>query len=923
MIFSSCKNQIDLKQDVPLDPSVRTGKLENGMSYYIRKNAKPENRAEFYIVHNVGAILENDDQNGLAHFTEHMAFNGTKNFPGKGIINFVERHGMAFGRNLNAFTSKDVTAYMVSQIPLDKADYMIDSCLLILHDWSGSILMKDEELDAERGVIHEEWRTGRNASFRMQNELAPIIYKGSKYAKRDVIGDIDVIDNFEYQTIRDFYHDWYRPDLQAVILVGDFDLDLMESKVKELFSKIPKRENPKEREYFQIPDNDEPLIGIASDPEAQNVSFTVYYKHDPIADEAKNLEFLRTTYVRQLFNTMINARLSEISQNENPPFIYGYASYSSFERTKDAYYNVAASKANTGVKALETLLVENLRLKKHGFTNGELERAKKEVLKRLEKAYKEKDNQDNGYFVWQYFSHFLENDPIPSIDFEFDFAQKVLPGISLDEMNQLPEKWITEKNMIVTVTGPESKEVVLPTEEDVKKVLVAVNSKEIMPYEDKVSDEPLVKELPKKSKVVKESTNETLGYTEWELKNGAKVVFKQTDFKADEILFSAVSFGGKSLLKVEELPSADMSTIIASMSGVGNFDNISLEKMLSGKNVRLNPYLGNYEEGFNGSTTPADFETLLQLLYLRFEQPRFDEKAFSAYMSRMKAFMEMSASDPRNVFRDSTSFITNDRNVRRQPMNVAYLDKVELAQIEKIYKERFSNAADFTFFFVGNVDLKKVKPLIETYIGGISSSKKTEKWNDDGVGYPENDIKYSFKKAMKTPKTSVYVNYNNAFEYTLENRINLDAIRYILSMRYVETIREEQGGTYGVGVYVTRSKYPNQNFSLNMMFDTDPAKYKFLTEIIHEEVKKMATEGPKAEDVNKTIEFFIKQREVQMKENRFWLNSLEANYTLGMDIVAAADYEKIIRDISAEKLQQVCAKLLEGATKIEIVMLPE
>jgi len=922
LLLSGCSKGTNLNQPVPVDENVRVGKLENGMSYYIRHNQKPENRAEFFIVHNVGAVLENDDQNGLAHFTEHMAFNGTEHFAGKGIINFVQRHGMAFGRNLNAFTGRDQTAYMVQQIPLDQADYMIDSCLLILHDWSGSMLMTDEELDAERGVIHEEWRTRRGASFRMSSKLDPIVYIGSKYAKRDVIGDLDVIDNFEYQTIRDFYHKWYRPDLQAVILVGDFDVDEMETKVKALFSQIPAHENPTPVPTFEVENNVEPLIGIATDPEAQNMSFKVYYKHPNVKNEDKNLAYYRHTLVQNLYNTMINARLNELTQKENPPYIYAYNYYGSLIRTKDVYAGVASAKINTGTMALEAMFVENERLKRFGFTKGELERAKKDVLRRLEKSFNEKDKQENQRYVWKYFSNFLENEPMPSIDFEYEFAQKELPAIKLAELNKLPAKWITDENLVVTITGPEKEGVSIPAEADVKTLIAKVKTMELEPYEDLVSDKPLVSEMPKKSKVVDTKTDKAFDVTEWTLKNGAKVILKKTDFKADEILFKAFSHGGKSLVADEDLASADMASTIASMSGVGEFDNITLEKMLSGKIANVSTYISDYEEGLRGSTTPADLETFLQLIYLNFEQPRFDETAYKAYMTRMKAYLEMSASDPRRVFRDSTSFIANNRNMRRHPMNMNYLEKVELAKIKKVYTDRFKDASDFTFVFVGNVEADKMKPLVEQYIGGIADVKRKEEWKNDGVGFPAKSLKTSFKKDMETAKSSVYVNFNNEFDYNYENRVSVDAIRYILSMRYTETVREEQGGSYGVSVWVTRSKIPAQDFSLNMQFDCDPDKAKLLKGIIYKEVKKIVSEGPKAEDVNKTIEYFMKDREVQLKENRFWLNAVAAKYNMDIDYVSAENYDNIVKSLTSEKLQKAAAKLLKGAKNVEVVMYP-
>ena len=907
--------------DVPKDSKVIYGQLDNGMTYYIRANALPKARADFYIVFNVGAILENDNQDGLAHLTEHMAFNGTKNFPKKGVLDFLERNGVAFGHNVNAFTGTDVTAYNLNDVPLDDPT-VIDSSLLVLHDWSNYVAFEAEEIDAERKVVHEEWRTRRNADFRMMKELMPTIYKGSKYAERDVIGSLDVIDNCDYETLRSFYREWYRPDLEALIIVGDFNAKEMEENVIAMFSSVPKAVNPTERTIFEIPNNKEPLVGIVTDPEAQRNMIRVYYKHDIVELADKNIDYMRELIVRELYNTMINNRLNELVQKENPPYIIGYSMYGEMQRSKDAFMLIALAKDNEIPLALTAVLQENERVRQHGFTQSEFDRTKKEILRGYEKAYKEKDKQKNNKYVWEYFSNFLTNEPVPGIEFEYDFAKETIPQISLEEINNLPSKWITNENIVVSISGVEKEGVLLPTEEEILTIIENTKGVELEAYVDAVSDKPLVAEIPTGSKIIGTETNDELGTKTWILENGAEVVLKKTDFKEDEILFEAFSFGGNSLVDIESLPSADMTTTIVSQSGVGDFDNISLQKMMAGKVLRLNPYISNTAQGFSGSTSPQDLETFMQLLYLYMEQPRFDEEASGAYMSRIIAWLQNTSTDPRTIANDSIQFLMTDRNPRRMPMNVDKLNKVDFDKVVEIYNSRFSDGADFRFYFVGNIDEAKLKPLVETYIGGLTTSSKNETWKDNNVRPPAKTAENEFKVSMEIPKATVFVNYNDNFKYTAENLVYLKAIKYILSLRYTETIREEEGGSYGVGVWTSTSKYPYEGYKLNMKFDCDPERAEYLMSIVYAEVEKLQKTGPTEVDVQKTIEYFIKTREEKLKENSFWLSALVTIDENELNTISAANYEDIVKGMTPKKIQKFCKKIFKNSNNVEVVMLP-
>jgi zinc protease len=911
--------QEQFKKPVPLDPEVRYGKLENGLTYYIKHNEKTEKRAEFYLANNVGAILETDAQNGLAHFCEHMCFNGTKNFPDKGILNYFETIGMEFGRNLNAGTGKDMTNYMLMQTPVTR-EGIIDTALLTLKDWSHNVSFIDAEIDNERGVIHEEWRTRRNANFRLNSILNPMIYVGSKYAERDIIGTLDVIDNCEYKELRNFYNDWYRTDLQAIIIVGDIDVDQIETKIKEYFSEIPAKENAKERPTYDVPDNVEPIIAIATDKEAQSTNIRVYYKHDYVKPSEKDMMHYINSYKEALYTTILNIRLNELIQKENPPFIFAFNYYGNFAGNKDAYTLGASS--NNIKQALTSLLIENKRVKDHGFTLGELERAKTDLLRQLEKDFKEKDQQQNRNLAYQYVNHFASNGPTPGAAFDYDFAQKVLPMLSLEEINKLSAEWITDKNMVISITGPEKEGIEIPKKEDISNILSSVNAMSVEAYIDEVSNKPLMKNIPEAGKIVKETKNEELGTTEWTLSNGVKVVIKPTDFKDDEILINAFSKGGTSLYSVEDLPSAEFATTVVGRSGISEFSLIELQKMLTGKVVRINPYIGELYEGFNGNCAPSDLEITLQMLNLHFTNPRFDEAATNAFMSRYKAFLQNKSLNPDAVFGDSVMYILANRNPRNEPLSVERLNKVNFEKAKEIYLDRFADASDFTFVITGNIDIETAKPLFETYMASLPSIKRIENWKDNNVRYPKGKVNNLIEKELETQKNSIFINLNGDFEYNLENRLLLNTIKHVLDIRYTEKVREEEGGTYGVGLRASTSKYPVEDFGLSINFDCDPANAKKLKSIIFAEIENMKTNGPSEVDLNKAKENFLKNRENALKENRFWSNSIVFDLQHDENTLDTEKYNKLVNAITVEKVQKAADKLLSQGNLIEIMMQP-
>ncbi|MDD4922410.1 MAG: pitrilysin family protein, partial [Bacteroidales bacterium] len=688
-------------QPTPMDTTIRYGKLKNGLTYYIRHNEQPKDRAEFYIAQNVGAILEEDTQNGLAHFLEHMAFNGTTHFPEKNLINYFETIGVRFGQNINAYTSLDETVYNLSEVPTNR-EGIIDSALLVLHDWSNFILLEEKEIDKERGVIREEWRQGQNANRRLWTASNKIIMAGSQYAKRDIIGDTAVINHFSYQTLRDYYKKWYRPDLQAILIVGDIDLDQMEKKIKAQFADIPAPVNPAERIYYPIPDNEEPIVGVFTDPEMQTTQISLYFKQDPLPDQVKlSIQGYAVSIVKSLISSMTEKRLDEIKQEPENPFTSTWAAMTDLVRTKDVFAFVCSPVTGKEKIARERLLKETESIKRFGFTTPELERAKAEMLSNYQKTYNERNQQKNNRLVREYARHFLSAEPIPGIEWEYQFISEHLAKISLDMVNQVAKSAFSNKNIIYMIAGPEKEGLVYPTNEELKQEITASQNTALKAYEDNVSKEPLIAQKLKPGKVKMVSENKTLGTTEWTLSNGIKILFKPTKFKEDEIRMSAWSDGGMSLLSQEDLPSALFATEVYNQSGLGKFNLTELNKKLTGKIASVSPAIGSYDESVKGSSSVKDLETLLQLTHLFFTSLRKDENAYQYVMKSMETYLENAELDPEKAYSDSITKILYGYHPRVLLTNKETLKKVSYQSVQRIYKERFANPADFTFEFVG------------------------------------------------------------------------------------------------------------------------------------------------------------------------------------------------------------------------------
>lgn len=909
---------------LPVDKNVRIGQLDNGLTYYIRHNKLPENRAEFYIAQKVGSILEEPQQRGLAHFLEHMAFNGTKNFPGDdkglGVIPWCETVGIKFGTNLNAYTSIDETVYNISNAPIDRTG-VLDSCLLILHDWSNYILLKDDEIDKERGVIREEWRSRNSGMLRVYTDLLPTIYQGDKYADCMPIGSIDVINNFPYKDIRDYYHKWYRPDLQGIVIVGDIDVDTVEAKLKAVFADVQKPVNPAERTYYPVTDNKEPIVAIGTDKEVDDPSIEIYFKQDATPDSEKNnVGYLASQYMTSMISSMLNARLSELVQSANPPFTRASSYYSDFfvAKTKEAFALSASSKADGIETALKTLLQETERARRFGFTESEYARARANYLQNLESAYNEREKTKHGSYVREYVQNFLNGEPIPGIEAEYAMMNQLAPNIPLQAMNMVMQQLVPDSNQVVIIAGPAKEGLKYPTKEEVINLLKGMKDLDLQAYVDKVSDEPLMKEAPKGGKIISEKEGDIYGSTKLVLSNGVTVYVKKTDFKADEIRMKGTSLGGKSIFPDKDaLNFAVMDNVIA-VGGLGNFSQVDLTKVLAGKKVSVNAGLGATTENVFGTCSPKDFETMMQLTYLTFTAPRKDAEAFESFKNRMKAQLESAQANPLSSINDSLQKAMYNNHPRVVMMKPEMVDQIDYDRILEMYNDRFKDASDFTFYFVGNIDLETAKPLIAEYLGALPAINRKETFKDTKMSIRKGVYKNEYAKEQQTPTATIVFLYSGKAPYTLKNDILLSFATQVLDMVYTEEVREKEGGTYGVNCFGDLQKYPKEQLLLQIVFQTDPAKKDKLAGIVVDELKKLAAEGPSDVHLQKVKEYMLKKYADNQKENGYWMNNLNDYFYYGMDMTEG--YTDIVNSITAKDIQKFVSDLLKQGNEIEVTM---
>ena len=922
MAIVSMAQQQPQMPPIPTDPNVRIGKLENGLTYYIRHNELPEKRADFYIAQKVGSILEEENQRGLAHFLEHMCFNGTTNFPGKGIINWLETIGVKFGQNLNAYTSIDETVYNINNVPVIR-DGIVDSCLLILHDWANDLTLDPKEIDNERGVIHEEWRTGQGAMMRMYEQALPKAYQGGKYGNRLPIGTIEVIDNFPYQALRDYYEAWYRPDQQGIVVVGDIDVDKVEAKIKEMFSPIQMPANAPERKYEPVADNEEPIVTIAKDKEQPSTMIYLWHKHDATPKEIKGtMAYLVQNYMFSMISSMLNARLEELRQSANPPFIMAVTQDTDFllSKTKGAFVGMAASKDDGIPTAISALVREIERARKFGFTASEYARAKADYLRSLESAYNERDKMKNNEYVQEYVRHFIDNEPIPGIETEYALMNQLAPNIPVEAINSILPQLITDKNIVINIFGPDKEGMVYPTEAEILDILKNTKAEEITAYVDKVSDEPLMKETPKAGKIVKTEEG-PFGSTALTLSNGVRVVIKNTDFKADEIRMRAFSPGGTSVFGTKEALQLKMLNSVAGLGGLGNFSNVDLEKVLAGKKASISASVSDLSEGLSGSCSPKDLETMLQLAYLSFTAPRMDDAAFESFKQRTKAALANQEANPMMALTDTLQREMYGNHPMAGRVKAEMIDQINYNRIMEMYKDRFKEAGDFTFLFVGNINLEEAKPLIETYLGGLPTINRKENFKDIQLDIRKGARKNLFEKKMETPKSTVLNTISGNCEYNLKNNLLMTMLSQTMSMVYLETIREKEGASYGVSAFGQLSRGTKDEAFFQIYFDTDPAKREKMEQIVMAELQKVAQVGPNPEHLAKVKEFLLKQHTEQVKENGYWLGQLNNFYWYNVDM--NTDYEKLVNELTVEDVKNFTKALLDQGNIIEVTMTAE
>ncbi len=910
---------IDPDAPLPVNSKVKIGKLENGLTYYIRQNDRPDDRAELRLVVDAGSVLEDDDQRGLAHFVEHMAFNGTENYPKQELIDYLELTGTRFGPDLNAYTSLDETVYMLS-VRTDSVE-QLDTGIEILREWAGLVVFEPEEVEKERGVVVEEWRLGRGAQSRIFDQQLPVLLKGSKYAERLPIGKKETLESADRQTMVRFYEDWYRPDLMAVVVVGDIDVDRIETMIRTLFSEIPKKQDPRERASFGAPDHTDPLVAVVTDPEAPYSRVRVVYKFP--REDANSIKAFRRLLVEQLYNGMFNERLFELTQSPTPPYVAAGSGRGSFTRNPDFYNLIAIAQEGQIPHSMAALLTEAERVRRFGFTPTELERQKQNLLRGYETAFNERDKTESGRLVNELVNHFLEDEPIPGVEFEFETAKRLVPGITVEEVNDLAKKLITDTNRVVLADGPERDGLEYPDDEALLAVFESVAASELEPYEDKVLDEPLMAELPTAGSIVSEKTDESVGVTELRLSNGIRVLLKPTTFKNDEILLAAESPGGTSLVGDDEYVPASYASSMINMGGLGAFGPIELDKKLAGKVVSVSPFVGELSEGLRGSATPEDLETLFQLVHLYVTQPRVDSTAYLSYVERIGSLLESFKLDPARAYSDTIQVTMAQYHPRRKPLSRETLDQMDLQKSFEIYRDRFEDIGDFTFFLVGAFEMEDIKPLITRYLASLPAGGREETWRDVGVRPPKGLVEKAVRRGIE-PKSRVYLHWSGEHPWSNRDRRLISVVDDVLNTRLREVLREDLGGTYGVSVSGSLQRRPTERFSFVINFGCDPERVDELTDKVYAVVDSLVTVGTDESYLQRSRETTMTGHRVGLEENGSWLRWLQFYDLNGLPFSEIPDgVVRFYDELTLEEVREAARTFLTGDNRARIVLYPE
>ncbi len=903
-------------QPLPLDPAVRYGTLPNGLTYYLRYNNWPEQRADFYIAQRVGSIQEEDNQRGLAHFLEHMCFNGTTHFPGDRIKTYLEGIGVRFGENLNAYTSFDETVYNINNVNV-KIEGAIDTCLLILHDWSHDLLLEGEEIDKERGVINEEWRARTSAMMRMYETALPELYPGSRYGHRLPIGTMDIVMNFPYEALRSYYRKWYRPDLQAIIIVGDIDVDAIESKIKDVFADIaPASADAAKFERYPVPDNREPIVTINKDKEYPPNNISLFWKVDPFPRD-NNTEYMIFSFLTDAMSSMFAERRDDIVQKPDVPFLnidLGYNTYF-ISKTKEAFQASVVCRENKYKEGLQAFYREVLRAKRYGFTPAEFERYKADYLSRLERAYLHRDKVQSSNYVHEYVRHFIDHEPSPGIEVEYALMNQIVPSTNVEMVNHL-FALKPDSNFVVAMFGADKPDNHLPTKQELLDWLAEVEKEDIQPLEDTTSNQPLISSMPAPG-TVKKIKDEIYDAKLIVLSNGVKVHVKQTDFSPNQISFFAQSFGGNSLYSDDEyLQTSNVGGV--KVGGLGNFSATDLNKILAGKQASANAFVGIFAEGIQGSCVKKDLETLLQLVYLTFTAPRKDQEAFDALINRTKETLRNQEMQPTIALVDTVAKVIYKNHPRAVRIRPADLDSLDYDRLIQIYRERFADGDDFEFFIVGDCNADSIAPLLAKYLGALPTLPGKEKYKIITLRDPQGEIYNVFEKEQETPRAIVNFSYHTKMKPTLRNGIIIDMIQQLMDMLYTETVREDEGGAYGVPVRGSIVRYPADEAAITISLTTAPEKRAKMTEIIYQGIDQFVANGPNPENVQKVKKYMLRRHAEQLKNNGYWMNRMVEHAMWGDEVVKP--FEKTLNSITPADIQKVAKAIFRSGNHCEVGM---
>ncbi len=916
--LSAAKAQQMQMPPVPLDPAVKMGKLENGLTYYIRHNEWPEKRCDFYIAQRVGSMQEEDDQRGLAHFLEHMCFNGTTHFPGDALKQYLERIGVKFGENLNAYTSFDETVYNINNVNVETAG-AIDSCLLILHDWSHDLLLEDKEIDKERGVIEEEWRVRRSAQLRLIEKALPIICKDSKYANRMPIGTMEVVKNFPYETLRSYYRKWYRPDLQALVIVGDVDPDDIEQKLQKMFSDIaPAPADAAVREDYPVPDNKEPLVFIGTDKEFPGMGATIMFKSDPVPREMKGtMAYIVIDFLQDAISGMLNERLNEITRQADAPFSSAGVMFGEYlvAKTKNALsldINMKEGRYTEGIKAAYR---ELLRASRNGFTESEFERFKDEYLSQIDAAYEARDKRTNTSLVNAYVGHFIDNEPAAGIEWRHQMMHQIVPMLPLENINQAISE-LSEDNRAILVFMPEKEGLTPPTEQEILSAMAEVEAEDIAAFTEEVSNDPLVPELKSKVKV-KKITDDIYGAKLITLSNGMKIHVLQTDYSPNKISLQATSWGGNSLYSNDEYINTGNVGLVR-QGGLGSFSAINLNKRLAGKQASASFSVGVRTESVEGGCVKKDLETMLQLVYLNFTSPRRDDDAFTSQIERTRNALRNQELNPQTALQDSVISVVYNNNVRALRTKEADLDRINYDRLLEIYRQRFANAGDFEFYMVGDVNADSVAPLLAKYLGALPAKGKKEKYKVIDQRMTKGERECYFTKEQDTPNSLNMFLYHAPMKETLRNDILVDMLQQAMTMLYTETVREDNGGAYGVPVNANLMDYPEEIAMAQIILPTAPEKRKEMTQIINDGIKQMMENGPSEENLGKIKEYMLRSHQEDLKNNGYWMGNLISKTRYGQDFVTG--YEECVQSITIEDIKQMAQQIFGSGNRLVVGM---